>query len=1238
MIFKLRHIIILLLSFKITIIIASQVSAQNYNKIDHVVYLIGNTATRELNESNLTIFKNWLSKELNQFSIIHLGDIIKPGNKEFKNSELELFLSLTEDRDNGKIYFIPGDKDWDNSGKNGLEMVRNLEKLIESKIDDSNIFLPSDGCPGPETIDISDNLRLIVISSQWWLHPFDKPEAPDSDCKNLTRGEFLENLEDIIEESAGKNILIAGHHPVVSNGVYGGHMTLQKHLFPFADKNPDNRIPLPFLGSLYAAYRQNVGTVRDMANEDYQEYTDEISDILALHPGLSYISAHDYNLQLIEKEEGFQIISGSLNEKEPVRTKKGALFAASQFGFTRLEYDELGNIIIGFYELNNDGVTELFSKTLFQSACLPGRGDEIPLNSFFIPCYEEKADISTEKIPYPTKPVIVSGGTYKAKGLKKIFLGSLYRTTWTEPVNISYLNLDTTKSGLTPFALGGGRQTTTLKFRADNGREYAFRSIDKNLVNALPVEFRKTFISLIVKEVTATQHPYGALAVSSLLDATDILHARPDLFVLPDHPRLGVFQDPYAGLFGMLEDRPKDPGDDVPGFMNADDVTRSVGLFRKLYDDNDNKVDAYEFGKARVFDIFIGDWGRHEDNWKWAGYDMGSKRIYYPIPRDRDHAFSRWNGVLPYLADREWAMPMIENFDYDFHDIRSLTWPGRHVDRLLLTPLDRNDWKDITAYIQQKMSDEVIDSAIRSLPSEIQPISGFEIGSKLKSRREQLADAVYRYYLLLARYVDVVGSNKHEYVEIERLKTGNVRVSMFKKSKQETSASEELIFEREFIKNETREIRIYGLDGSDIFNVSGIADKSIPVRIIGGEGNDNIIDNSIVKGPKKYTLIYDLPGTDMKLSKESKNCTSEDPDVNKYDRKSFEYNTYLPKPLVYYSGDDGLVASFGINWTRHGFRKDDYKSKHGFYARGGTLGNVQLGISNHWNKIFGNWDMGLNADYGQYFPYYHFFGLGNQTYKDPGLFDDEYYKVRIKGLNSQLFTERKIFREGYFRICFLFENYNVEIEPGTILDDPGISLYGTGNINFGGINTELYLDLRDKKVFATRGFQFLFGNTSYSNIQGMPEYFGLAESYIKYYATVQILIPATFVVKLGGSKNYGKNIPFYKYTYLGQFNNLRGYRRNRFTGDASGYLNTELRLHFGKVRNLFLPFETGLIGFLDLGKVWFKGNGDGSWHTGYGGGYYIAPLAREYVFSMLFEFSPEETLLFRFSLGFILDR
>ncbi|TFH21702.1 MAG: hypothetical protein E4H10_14960, partial [Bacteroidia bacterium] len=245
--------------------------AQDNKGIAQVVYLIGNTATSDIHEDQLATLQKHLSTEKHPFTLLHLGDIIKPGEPDNQATDLDLLFGLVEGRENGQLIFTPGDKDWNNSEKEGLSMVRKLEEQVESRVESSNIFLPSDGCPGPEVLDLSPQLRLIVINTHWWLHPFDIPEAPDADCSNLTKEEFTENLEEIIEESVGRNILIIGHHPITSSGVYGGHMTFKTHLFPFADAKPGNRIPVPVIGSFHAAYRQNVGSVRDMANENYQE-------------------------------------------------------------------------------------------------------------------------------------------------------------------------------------------------------------------------------------------------------------------------------------------------------------------------------------------------------------------------------------------------------------------------------------------------------------------------------------------------------------------------------------------------------------------------------------------------------------------------------------------------------------------------------------------------------------------------------------------------------------------------------------------------------------------------------------------------------------------------------------------------------------------------------------------------------------------------------------------------------
>lgn len=1212
-----------------------QISQEN-DQIFQVVYLIGNTA-RGIPEKQLLALKDQIRKEKHPCTIIHLGDIVYAGDMEKQETELDQLFDLLQDQDRGKLFFTPGDMDWDNSQKDGLKMVRKMEELVESRVESANIFLPSGGCPGPEYIDLSPRLRLIALNTPWWIHPYDVPEAPDSDCMNLTREEVMESLEEAIEDSDGRNILIIGHHPLLSSGVYGGHMTLKTHLFPFADAYPGNRIPVPLLGSFHASYRQNVGTVRDMANEDYQDFIDHMHDLITRNPGLIYASAHDYSLQLLEFEKSFQVISGSISHKEPVGKEPGELFSASTPGYSRLEYYQSGEIRISFYASGQENQQELYTQVLYRSGCdTLGRSPVAP-NRYYIPCLEEEDKGTEPDTPFPEDFARVSAGDYPASGLKLMFLGSLHRDTWLTPVSIPYLNLDTTFNGLTPEALGGGRQTTTLKFKAGNGREYAFRSVDKTLVNALPREYRNSFVGSMIKEVTATEYPYGAIIASSLMDETNILHARPELYVLPDHPGLGAFREPYAGLFGMLEERPGDPEGELQGFMGADDVTRSVGLFRKIYSDNDRFVDEEALGKARIFDMLIGDWGRHEDNWKWAGYDRENMRVYYPIPRDRDHAFCKWNGLIPYLADREWAMPMVESFGPEFKDIKSLTWPARHVDRLLLTELDQEDWRELSSELASSLTDEVIDRAILSLPPEILPVSGYEIGASLKSRRDQLPEAVDSYYSLLAGQVDVVGSNKHEYVEVERLAGGNVWVGMYKRNKGGEVFRDDPLYEREFVRKETREICIYGLDGEDVFHVGGTAGKSIRVRIIGGPGADVIKDSSKVDGIGRHTFIYDTKNTQLTPGPESRDLRSDDPDINLYDRKAFKYNTYLPKPLIYYSSDDGFVGSFGMNWTRHGFRKADFKSSHDLSLRAGTSGNVQLETENLWKELMGNWDAGFNVSYGHYYPYYNFFGLGNDSFKDPELYDEDYYRVYLKGLMSSFYAENELFKKGMFRIGLLYENIDSRAETDSMFMAEAEQITGTDRVGLGGIKARFYMDFRDRQTFATRGLQFLAENSTYSILDGASGNFGLAETYLKYFGTAKILIPVTLVLKLGGSKNYGQQIPFYKYTYLGQFSKLRGYRRNRFTGDASAYLNSELRFHLGRIRNQFLPFETGLIGFYDLGRVWWEGSSDGGWHAGYGGGFYISPFSRDYVFTLMFESSPEEPLLFRFGFGFILD-
>ncbi|MBJ6109822.1 hypothetical protein JAO73_12420 [Hymenobacter sp. BT523] len=1214
----------------------------------HTVFLLGNTAQKDLPPARLQQLRRALEQQTGPFTVVHLGDIVgntglvSKGDTALAQAErtrADALIALVKGLPQGKIYFLPGDKDWANSGPDGLKAVRRLEKYIEKQLPGQNAFVPTNGCPGPEVVDVAPLVRLVALNTPWFTHPFDRPEAPDTDCKTLTKEEFREQLQDLIDGTKNKNVLLLGHHPVVTNGVYGGHEPLSRHLSP------------PVLGTVYAAYRQNVGSPRDLAYPGYQDLRKELLNTLQSNPGVVYAAAHDYSLQVTPFQGNYHIVSGSVVESEHVGAKGQSLYSKSEEGYTTLEYfaDGIVKTHVFTFGSNDQPAKDAYTATLFRSACAGGAASQAPQNPFITDCPGTAKTVAEAKAdaPFQASTTVVPGPEYKPTASRNFFIGKIYRSSWLQPVTVPTLDLGTEKGGLRPTGKGGGRQTTSLKLIAADSSEYVFRSVDKDVTRILPPELRNSVAADVLRDITATANPYSNLPIGYMLDQTDILHARPRLFRLPDNQQLGPYREQYAGLLGTLEDSPKDPKPNLPGFGNSDEVTRSFGLFRKLYKDHDNRVDAPQLARARAFDMLVADFGKHEDNWKWAGYKQANGGVLYrPIPRDRDQSFTLWNGLLTYLANREWAVPSIENFGEDFDDLKSLNWPARHLDRYLLQSLSREQWQEAATYLQGKLTPAVIDQATAKFPAEIQSLSGNDINRKLKLRIQKLPKAIDEYYLLLAKRVDVVGSNKGEVFQVNRQPDGQVRVQMFDRAGDTDNAQGAALFDRTFKPAETEEVCLYGLGGKDVFTVTGDGGRhSILVRVIGGDGKDKIADDSRAAGLRTLTKVYDVPDTELKLGSESDNRTSPRVGVNAYDREQFEYNTYRPSIGLGYNRNDGFTASAGVTFITQGFRKPGFKNQYSILGEVSTGGQRQLTLSTRHRYAIGKIDAGATASYGNYFPFYNFFGLGNNTAFSQDLYDNNFYRARYRGVTLNGFLERVFLQRSVLRVGPTFEYYVTDFAAnsylGVLNQTPGSSDIrpNSSTQRLLGVNAVFDLDLRDRQSFARRGVRLRAQHDTYRQLSGNETTFGLTQGFAEYYGTAIIGIPVTLVVKGGGAKNYGPDadIPFYKFASLGLREGLRGYYRNRFSGDASLYYNTELRLALGQVKNGFLPFYYGVFGFYDQGKVYYQGASPGGLHTGYGGGVYIAPVVETLAFAISYQISEEVSLL-QFGLGFRIDK
>src|SRR5690606_7872762 len=130
----------------------------------------------------------------------------------------------------------------------------------------------------------------------------------------------------------------------------------------------------------------------------------------------------------------------------------------------------------------------------------------------------------------------------------------------------------------------------------------------------------ETIAADILKDQISSANPVAALVVVPILNAVNILQAEPILCILPDDPKLGEYREEFGNMLGMMEVHPDVDEDDNVTFAGAEKVDGTFDLLDRLEKDNDEFIKATEYLKARIVDIFLGDWDRHTDQWRWARF------------------------------------------------------------------------------------------------------------------------------------------------------------------------------------------------------------------------------------------------------------------------------------------------------------------------------------------------------------------------------------------------------------------------------------------------------------------------------------------------------------------------------------------------------------------------------------------------------------------------------------------
>jgi hypothetical protein len=479
---------------------------------------------------------------------------------------------------------------------------------------------------------------------------------------------------------------------------------------------------------------------------------------------------------------------------------------------------------------------------------------------------------------------VKAGKHYKRSFLHQVIWGQHYRPVWNATVTVPVFNMDSTMGGLKIKKLGGGFQTTSMTLKDQEGYLYALRSLDKDPKMVLPKIWRSTFALNILRDQTSAINPYGALTVPPLANAVGIPHSKPRLvYVRPNDKSFGEHQSRFNDKLFLLEEKYDDDGRIPPALSGADEIVSSEKMLNSRFKNNDHFIDQIAFAKARLLDILLHDWDRHEGQWEWAEYKKKGEHYYRPIPKDRDNVFFRFqDGLVPWLFSRNWGIRKFESFDDKYNDVYALMINSKFIDERALSQINRHQFDSLAREIQQSVTDSVIEAAVRQFPDEVYSLIGETTKRKLISRRNKLDQAANKFYEHLSEKGLVVGTDEEDVFLVKRLDDEKTEVTVKRKS------DDKVIFNRTFYRSETKLITLHGLAEDDIFKITGKVNKGIKVKIVGGLGEDEIFDDSDVKGSRNKTLVYDTKrGTNLHSGPTTKDKRTNDVRVHAFDREGF---------------------------------------------------------------------------------------------------------------------------------------------------------------------------------------------------------------------------------------------------------------------------------------------------------------------------------------------------------------
>ncbi|MFX0556502.1 hypothetical protein ACOCEA_06870 [Maribacter sp. CXY002] len=1171
-------------------------------KPSHTFFIAGGYGNEsDISNANLLkAFKGQLEKAGPQSTIIFTGDNISTELNAWSKDSLMITKQLElVGNFKGNTIFLPGNNEWKSYELNKMELVEDYLKDIDK---DGIAIFPENGCPIEYKV-INDDLDLILIDSKWFVSNWSRLEDINKKCTDIvTRRRFMEELEGYIKDGQGKNIVIAMHHPVFSNGTYNGATTFKEHISP-----------LPILGTIKNGL-MDLGAFNPehLNSRRYNYLRIAVSALAQENDRITLVSGHEENLQLLSGGGIHQIISGSLGSASATKIEKNRITAiGGSMGYEgKYSYGERGFSRLDFYADGSSKVSFITQDDLSKET------------TFDVLSPKEKAEeyinFDTSNVISKTTKILEDPKDYEKSGFYKLLWGERYRSYFGESVTAPIVKLDTLYGGLKVVKEGGGHQSFSLRLEDGKGRQYAMRSLRKSALKFLKFklpgisynadDYRDTWAEEVISDFFTTAHPYMQLVIDPLAKSAEINHSDTELFYVPKQAGLGEYNADFGDELYFIERRPSEEQLNYKGYRRT--ITKATGqvtdyesttdMLEKIKSDESYTIDQRNFIRARVFDMLIGDWDRHQDQWRWLEYESSDgDKEFMPIPRDRDNAFPRFDGTaMKFIKlfvpnSRRW-----QTFDNDINNVKWQNMGAHKLDRALITKFGPETWAEEAKVIQQSITPETIDKAFKRLPEETRDKTAAYIKESLLERLKTLPKKAEEYGEYLNTVVAITGTEKDDVFEVEKQADGKTSIIVKRILSDE---KDELMYARVFNDKETKEIWLYGLGDDDVFKVKGGHTSGIKIKIVGGYGEDTYdIQN------KSKLKIYDWEHEIINFEEETpKTQLSDIYKTNTYHWRYFKPNTNMLVPAIGFRTDDGLFLGASNTYVLNGLNGNPFKQKHTLKANYYfDFRATELQYSGVFGNVFPKWNFEIDGYYASDRYARNFFGIGNESPNIEDVEGRDFYRARLQQIKASTGI-------AYYtlRLRALYERFKLSENPQRLFNQNNFNPVLFESQNYGGAEFSGYYDNDDAGDFPSKSIYIGLKAGYKSNLSLRDNNFGYAS--LKLGFNRKLISSGDLV--LGSMAEYSTvsksdNIFFYHLPSLGGNNGLRGFRDERFTGRSYFYQNTDLKLRLKRYVTAVSPVTIGVYGGFDYGRVWQTGESSQVWHTSQGGGFWISSL------------------------------